>query len=167
MGCFTLQKINMSNKNEEFLSTCLKFRNTGEADEFPCIISATMVFASDFELPGLPTRNSGIRSSIETTIMNTFSLRALFFAMFLSKLTFSRNTSWHLWKNQFLKIDYSQLKISLVLKVLIISTKINAYIKSFYLLFTENIKWISRADTLETKVIYLMFGWFILKDKVL
>lgn len=92
MGCFTLQKINISNKNE-IMSTCLKFRNSGETDEFPCIISATMVFASDFELPGLPTRNRGIRSSIETTIMNTFSLRALFFAMFLSKLTFSRNTS--------------------------------------------------------------------------
>lgn len=149
------------------MKTCLKFRNICETDDVPCMISATMVFARDLELPGFPTKKRGIRSSMEITIMNTFSLRALFFAMFLSKLTFSRNTSWHLWKNQFLKISYSQLKISLVLKVLIISTKINAYIKSFYLLFTENFKWISRADTLETKVIYLMFGWFILKDKVL
>lgn len=149
------------------MKTCLKFRNICETDDVPCMISATMVFARDLELPGFPTKKRGIRSSMETTIMNTFSLRALFFAMFLSKLTFSRNTSWHLWKNQFLKISYSQLKISLVLRVLIISTKINAYIKSFYLLFTENIKWISRADTLETKVIYLMFGCFVLKDKVL
>lgn len=50
----------MSNKNEEFLSICLKFWNIGEVDEFFCIIFVIMVFVSDFELLGLLIRNSGI-----------------------------------------------------------------------------------------------------------
>jgi len=41
-----------------------------------------MDLARDFELPGLPTKNSGILSSIQTTIMNTFSRKAALLAMF-------------------------------------------------------------------------------------
>jgi len=63
---------------------------------FPCMASDTMVFASDLELPGFPTRKRGILSSMQTTIMNTFSFKAVFLAMFFSKLTLSKTTSWHL-----------------------------------------------------------------------
>ena len=48
----------------------------------PSILSATTVLASDLELPGLPTTNKGILSSIHTTIINTFSLKASLQAMF-------------------------------------------------------------------------------------
>jgi hypothetical protein len=39
-------------------------------------------FAKDLELPGLPTTNNGMRNSVQTAIMKTFSLRAVFLAMF-------------------------------------------------------------------------------------
>jgi hypothetical protein len=58
--------------------------------------SATIVLANDLELPGLPTRNIGILSSIHTIIMNTFSFKAWFFAIFGAKSTFSKKTDWHL-----------------------------------------------------------------------
>jgi len=35
-----------------------------------------MHLAKDLELPGLPTRNNGIFNSMQTIIMNTFSLKA-------------------------------------------------------------------------------------------
>ena len=57
---------------------------------------ATMDFAKDFELPGFPTTNSGILSSMHTAIMNTFSLRAALRAMFGPSTMFERNTSWQL-----------------------------------------------------------------------
>ena len=63
------------------VSTCLKVLNSLDLAASPCMLSATTVLASDLELPGLPTTNSGILSSMQTTIMNTFSLRAVFRAM--------------------------------------------------------------------------------------
>lgn len=53
-------------------------------------------FANDFELPGLPTRNRGIRNEMQTTIIKTFSRRALFLAIFLPNFILSKNTSWQL-----------------------------------------------------------------------
>ncbi|RMZ93476.1 hypothetical protein BpHYR1_038050 [Brachionus plicatilis] len=47
----------------------------------PCIARLTIDFANDLELPGLPTMNNGIRSSMQTIIMNTFSNRAEFRAI--------------------------------------------------------------------------------------
>ena len=77
--------------------TCLRFlNNADDLADSPCIASATIVFANDLELPGFPTRNRGMRSSIHTTIMKTFSFKAALRAMLSSSLTWSRNTSWHL-----------------------------------------------------------------------
>ena len=59
----------------------------------PFIDSATMDLAKDFELPGFPTTNRGILSSMHTAIMNTFSLRAALRAMFGPSTMFERNTS--------------------------------------------------------------------------
>ncbi|RNA22624.1 hypothetical protein BpHYR1_002566 [Brachionus plicatilis] len=42
----------------------------------PCMELSTMLFANDFELPGLPTINSGILNSKQTMIIKTFSNRA-------------------------------------------------------------------------------------------
>ena len=47
--------------------------------------------AKDFELPGLPTTKSGIRNSVQTAIMNTFSLNAAFRAMFLPSSMLYKN----------------------------------------------------------------------------
>ena len=51
------------------------------SESLPIIESATIDFASDLELPGLPTRNKGILNSIHMAIINTFSLRAAFLAI--------------------------------------------------------------------------------------
>ncbi len=61
--------------------TCLKVLKSSDLAASPCMLSATTVLARDFELPGLPTTNNGILSSMHTTIMNTFSLKAVFLAM--------------------------------------------------------------------------------------
>ena len=55
-----------------------------------------MDLANDLELPGFPTKKSGIFSSIQTTIINTFSLKAVLRAMFGGIFMLFRNTSWHL-----------------------------------------------------------------------
>ena len=62
----------------------------------PCIDEATIAFASDFELPGFPTRKRGILSSMQIAIMKMFSRRAAFLAMFGPSCILSRSTSWHL-----------------------------------------------------------------------
>ncbi len=76
--------------------TCLSFLKSSDPDASPCIDFEMTVLARDFELPGLPTKNRGMRSSMQINIMKTFSLRALFRAMNASSSTSSRNTSWHL-----------------------------------------------------------------------
>ena len=65
-----------------YLLTALNVLKRSDLAAFPCIASATMVLARDFELPGLPTRNSGIRFSMHTTIMKMFSFKAWFLAIF-------------------------------------------------------------------------------------
>ena len=55
-----------------------------------------MVFAKDFELPGFPTTNNGIRSSTQITIINTFSHKALFRAMLPLSSNSFKNISWQL-----------------------------------------------------------------------
>ena len=55
-----------------------------------------MDLAKDLELPGFPTRNSGIFSSIQTTIIKTFSRKALLRATFCGITMLFKNTSWHL-----------------------------------------------------------------------
>lgn len=111
------------------MKTCLKFRNICETDDVPCMISATMVFARDLELPGFPTKKRGIRSSMEITIMNTFSLRALFFAIFLSKLTFSRKTSWHLLKKSIFKGKLEAIKKTYINETANIGSEYVVFIK--------------------------------------
>ena len=59
------------------LVTCLKVLKSSDFAASPCMLWATTVFAKDLELPGFPTTNNGILSSIHTTIMNTFSLKAV------------------------------------------------------------------------------------------
>ena len=65
-----------------------------------------MAFASDLELPGFPTRNSGILRSMHTAIINTFSLRAALRAMFSPNTILSSNTSWHLREEHNRVTDY-------------------------------------------------------------
>lgn len=50
-------------------------------DPAPCIEEVTMLFARDLELPGFPMMNRGILSSMQITIMKTFSLSATLCAM--------------------------------------------------------------------------------------
>ena len=57
-----------------------------------------MDLARDLELPGLPTRKRGIRNSIQIAIMNTFSRRAAFLAMFGPRVMLFSSTSWQLWE---------------------------------------------------------------------
>ena len=83
--------------------TSLKFLNKGELDELPCMLSWMMVLANDFELPGLPTMKSGIRSSIQITIIKIFSQRASFFAMFSFTCKSSTNSRWQLLRYEFIK----------------------------------------------------------------
>jgi len=63
----------------------------------PCIEDCTMDLARDLELPGLPTRKRGILNSIQIAIMNTFSRRAAFLAIFGPRVMLSSSTSWQLW----------------------------------------------------------------------
>lgn len=83
---------NLLQYNYTYAFTCLKFLQTCELAAFPFMALATMVLARDLELPGFPTRNRGILSSIQTTIIKTFSLKALFLAMFVPKLSVSKKT---------------------------------------------------------------------------
>ena len=76
-----------------FVATSFNSFSSGLSEDLPNIESATIDFARDFELPGFPTRNSGILSSIQTAIMNTFSLRAAFLAMLGPSFIFPRRTS--------------------------------------------------------------------------
>lgn len=80
------------------LFTCLKFLNSLDLAASPCMLSATTVLAKDLELPGFPTTNSGILSSMHTTIMNTFSLRAVFRAMLRPRSNSLSTARWQLKK---------------------------------------------------------------------
>ena len=73
--------------------TSLNDLNSEFFEDFPFIELAMIDFASDFELPGLPTRNKGIRKSIHTAIINTFSFSAEFLAMFFPSSILSSRTS--------------------------------------------------------------------------
>ena len=62
--------------------TCFKFLNNS-LSELPAFMLVDITsFAKDLELPGLPTTNNGMRSSVQIAIINTFSLRAIFLAIF-------------------------------------------------------------------------------------
>ena len=76
--------------------TCLKLLNSLDLAASPCMLSATTVLAKDLELPGFPTTNSGILSSMHTTIMNTFSLKAVFGAIFGPKVNSLSTARWQL-----------------------------------------------------------------------
>ncbi len=81
-------------KIHEFESyTSLNFLSSCVSEVLPDMESATIDLASDFELPGLPTRNNGILNSIQITIMNTFSLKAAFLAMFSPSFMLFKMTS--------------------------------------------------------------------------
>ena len=75
-----------------------KFWYNSDRELRPIMARDTIDLASDFELPGLPTMNSGMRSSMQIIIMNTFSsraeLRAIFVIWFRSMS--SINMFWHL-----------------------------------------------------------------------
>lgn len=58
--------------------TCLRLLKRDESESRPCMLWSRIVLDRDFELPGFPTRNNGIRSSTHTTIMKKFSLKARF-----------------------------------------------------------------------------------------
>ena len=79
-----------------FYFTCLNPLRSSELEAVPCMEACTMDFARDLELPGLPTRKRGIRSSMQIAIMKTFSLRAAFLAMFGPRVILSSSTSWQL-----------------------------------------------------------------------
>ena len=76
--------------------TCLNPLSSSELEAVPCMEVCTIDLARDFELPGLPTRNRGIRNSMQIAIMKTFSRRAAFLAMFGPRIMLSRSTSWQL-----------------------------------------------------------------------
>ena len=76
--------------------TCLNPLSNSVIEAAPCIEVCTMDLARDLELPGLPTRNRGIRNSMQIAIMKTFSLRAAFLAMFGPRIMLSKSTSWQL-----------------------------------------------------------------------
>ena len=78
--------------------TCLNILKRSDLDLAPCMLSATTVLARDFELPGFPTTNNGILSSMHTTIINTFSLRASLRAMLGPSSNSPIKVSWHLHK---------------------------------------------------------------------
>lgn len=81
------------NQYEIYWNTCFKDLMSGLLDAGPAIEFCTIVFASDLELPGFPTRNSGIRSSIHTTIIKTFSRKAVFLAMLAPIFILSKRRS--------------------------------------------------------------------------
>ena len=75
---------------------CLNPLSSSELDAVPCMEDCTMDLARDLELPGLPTRKRGIRSSMHIVIMKTFSRRAAFLAMFGPRVMLSSSISWQL-----------------------------------------------------------------------
>ena len=83
-----------------FYFTCLNPRSSFELEAVPCMETCTMDFARDLELPGFPTRKRGIRRSMQTAIIKTFSLRAAFLAMFGPRVILSSSTSWQLWRKK-------------------------------------------------------------------
>ena len=85
-----------SRKYHMIALTDLNFFRKSVMEFCPFIDSATMDFAKDLELPGLPTTNRGILSSTHTAIMNTFSLKAALRAMFGPSTMLERNASWQL-----------------------------------------------------------------------
>ena len=76
--------------------TCLNVLKSCDRAASPCMLSWTTVLANDLELPGLPTTNKGILSSMQITIMKTFSLSAVLRAMFAPSSSSSRTARWHL-----------------------------------------------------------------------
>ena len=76
--------------------TCLNVLKSCDRAASPCMLSWTTVLANDLELPGLPTTNKGILSSMQITIMKTFSLSAVLRAMFGPSSSSSRTAHWHL-----------------------------------------------------------------------
>ena len=78
---------------KQLLLTSLKDLRSSVFEDFPFMELATIDFASDFELPGLPTKNNGIRKSTQIAIINTFSLSAAFLAMFFPSCMLSNSTS--------------------------------------------------------------------------
>ena len=78
------------------LPTCLNVLKRSDLEASPSMLSVTTVLASDLELPGLPTTNNGILSSIHTTIMNTFSLKAVLRAMLSPSFSSFSTAFWQL-----------------------------------------------------------------------
>ena len=69
-------------KGAVYSGTCFKFLNIS-LSELPAFMLVDITsFAKDLELPGLPTTNNGMRSSVQIAIINTFSLRGIFLAIF-------------------------------------------------------------------------------------
>ena len=77
--------MNMQNQH-----TSLKVLNNLDCAAAPCMLVLTTSLARDLELPGFPTTKSGIRSSMHITIINTFSLKAMFRAMLGPSFSSSR-----------------------------------------------------------------------------
>ena len=75
------------------IHTSFSFRNNSISELGPFIEFIIIDFAKDLELPGFPTRNSGILRLVHTTIINTFSRRAEFLAMFFPNFMLSNKTS--------------------------------------------------------------------------
>ena len=75
------------------IHTSFSFRNNPVSELGPFIEFIIIDFAKDLELPGFPIRNSGILRLIHTTIINTFSCRAEFLAIFSPSFMLSSKTS--------------------------------------------------------------------------
>ena len=73
--------------------TSLNDLRSSVLDDFPFNELETIDFARDFELPGFPTKKRGILRSMQIAIMKTFSLRAVFRAMFFPNCMLSSRTS--------------------------------------------------------------------------
>ena len=78
------------------IQTLFRALKSPEPDVGPSMASATMVLASDFDVPGLPMINNGIRSSIQTTIMKTFSFNAALHAILDGRWSSFINAFWQL-----------------------------------------------------------------------
>ena len=72
----------MERYNVKESRTCFKFLNSLLCELRAFMLVDITSFAKDLELPGLPTTNNGMRNSVQIAIMKTFSLRAVFLAMF-------------------------------------------------------------------------------------
>ena len=94
--CNILNASTIENEKPKIIITSLKSFNNAFWERFPHIESAMIDFASDLELPGFPTRKRGILSSMHTAIMNIFSRRAAFLAIFIPIFMLSSSTSWQL-----------------------------------------------------------------------